>query len=110
MLAPGTPRQASEHQNKNKAESIVNVMMSRLSYDVNTHIHARTHARTHAHTHTHTHTVDATNRALSKGGLDVLSLVRCSVKTKTRSNAAPCAFLQCKDRRGAQQQLDPSTR
>ena len=30
MLAPGTPRQASEHQNKNKAESIVNVMMSRL--------------------------------------------------------------------------------
>ena len=58
----------------------------------------------------HTHTVDATNRALSKGGLNVLSLVRCNIKTKTYSNVAPGAFLRCKDRRGAQQQLDPSTR
>ena len=59
-------------------------------------------------THTHTHMVDATNRALSKGGLNVLSLVRCSIKTKTCSNVALGTFLQCKARRGARQQLPHS--
>ena len=52
--------------------------------------------RVHTHTHTHTHTVNGKNRALVKGSLNVLDLVRCSVKTKACSNTVLGAFLQCK--------------